>query len=168
MSILKFVPHNARNLVDMCEYVLNPTKTSPDLVLGLGINARHALEEMMFAEFVWEDGENQPSYQHVILSFDRNVKTSLPLDTIKEIAWQIGKLFYTEHQVLAAIHQNTPNIHCHYIICSINLFSGNQYRQQRSLYSYKQDINKILVRYGLLPIHCFSGSIAYKEDSPCL
>lgn len=157
MSILKFVPQYTQPLVDMFNYLVNPDKTSTDLIIGLGVNPRCAMEEMNIASLLWEHDENQRSYWQIILSFDANVQSILPITVIKEIATRVGELFCAEHQVLAVIHTDKPNLHCHYLIYSLNIIQGTQFRQQKSLYYYKQAVNQILMQYGLEPIHCYTG-----------
>ena len=167
MSILKFVNHNKRMLAEMLAYVMDPQKTSPDLIIGLGVNPPFAFEEMSFANNVWRNQGCVPSYKHIILSFDADVKKQTSLSTIKQISEAVGRLFCTEHQVLAAIHINTLNYHVHYVVQATSLTSGKQYRQSQSLYAYKQAINQILTSYGLEPIHCFtndSGSPIVASD----
>ncbi len=157
MSILKFVPQHTRTLAEMLEYVTSPNKTTPDLMIGLGINPRRAMEELSNASLLWGYDENQRSYWQIILSFDANVEALLPITSIKEIATQVGELFCEKHQVIGTIHTDTPNLHIHYLVGPLDLTTGNQFRQQKSLYSYKQAINQILLQYGLEPIHCFTG-----------
>jgi hypothetical protein len=115
------------------------------------------MEEMKIASLLWGYDENKRSYWQIILSFDANVQSILPIVAIKEIATRVGELFCTEHQVLAAIHTDTPNIHCHYLIFAVNIIQGTQFRQQKSLYYYKQAVNQILMQYGLKPIHCYTS-----------
>ncbi len=156
MSILKFCNHNKRRLSEMLLYMADPAKTSPALTIGLGVNPRYAKEEMEFANALWSRETNNTSYRHIILSFDQEAN-NLPLTSIMEIAEQVGRLFCTEHQVLATCHTDRINRHIHYLVVATNLFSGKQFRQQLSLFTYKQTINRILAKYGLQPIHCYTG-----------
>lgn len=161
MSILKFVPQYSRSLEDMITYLCAPEKTSADLIMGIGINPQHPIVELKLASDLWNCNETNRPYFQVILSFDANVKSSVSMDIIKEIAFQVGKMFSMEHQILSVIHTDTDNLHIHYLINSPNVITGKQFRQKKSLYSYKQRINELLINYSLSPIYCFTGQTLY-------
>ncbi len=158
MSILRFISPGHRSIDEMVSYVCDPQKTSTALTFGLGLNVHFALEELLRAASVWSSGGSTPSYLQIILSFDADVSKKLSLAAIMDIGLKVGHLFCSEHQVLGALHTNTANLHFHFLVNSINIVKGTQFRQKYSLFTYKQAVNQILVFYGLEPIHCFSFS----------
>jgi hypothetical protein len=155
MSILSFKPIGTRSLAKMYEYMIDSAKTNVNLIFALGTNPRYVIEEMQFAQqmFCKIAGND---YKQVVLSFDRDI--SLSFSIIKEIAEQIGRcLFAEEYQVFGAIHLDTENIHVHYLINSVNVSNGGRFRQSKSVYWYKREVNKILNLYGLNSIYYYEG-----------
>ncbi|HWR42270.1 relaxase/mobilization nuclease domain-containing protein [Sporomusa sp.] len=159
MSILKFVNHNNRTLEELETYLTNPDKTAPDLIIGFGVDPYNFVEQASFAASLYECNISLLSYWHIILSFNSDVLEKVSIDSVKEIVTRVGHLFCSNHQVLAVIHTDKPNIHAHYCINAVGI-DGKQFRQGQSLYTYKQIVNQILQQYGLSPIYCYSGQPA--------
>lgn len=164
MSILKFVNHHNRTPEEFWAYITDEAKTRPDLIIGLGIDPKYALEQMRFAASLWGKDENSFPTLHIIFSFDADVESKLCITAIKEVAARIGALFCKKHQGLAAIHTDKRNPHVHYLVSATGLATGTQFRQEHSLYSYKQAANQILAEYGLNPIPCFEGYDSIQPD----
>lgn len=148
MSILKFENRTPKTLQEMYDYMTDATKTNEDGIFGIGCNPNYAVSEMEFVEKIYLREKILHPYFQVIFAFDVGVKT--PLNTLKEVCIKIGKLLsQNQHQVFGAIHHlNTDKIHCHFLINYVSI-NGELYRQEKSIFYYKQEINKILKTYGL-------------------
>lgn len=148
MSILKFENRTPKTLQEMYDYMTDTTKTNEDGIFGIGCNPNYAVSEMEFVEKIYLREKILHQYLQVIFAFDVGVKT--PLNTLKEVCIKIGKLLsQNQHQVFGAIHHlNTDKIHCHFLINYVSI-NGELYRQEKSIFYYKQEINKILKTYGL-------------------
>ena len=67
-----------------------------------------------------------------------------------------------KRQVFGAIHYlNTDKIHCHYMINYVGI-DGTLYRQNYSVYHYRDLVNAILQEYGLNPISKVQCSNSYE------
>ena len=154
MSILKFENRTPKTLSELFTYLTDLKKTDSDGIFGIGCNPNYAVAEMQFVQHCFFREKILHPYIQVIFAFDIGVK--LPFDKIKEICIKIGELLsQNQHQVFAAIHYlNTDKIHCHFLINYVSV-DGNLYRQEKSIFYYKQEINKILNVYGLNTIKCF-------------
>ncbi|MDQ0202842.1 relaxase/mobilization nuclease domain-containing protein [Pectinatus haikarae] len=152
MAILKFVNNSQRNLNDMIAYITDPKKACPDSIFGIGVNPAYAIEEFKFIRQIWPHSYNMKPYQQVILSLDSLVDKNLQFKKLFLTAGQC--LIHDDRQVIGAIHYNTANIHCHYIINNIGI-NGSCYKQQQSVISFKRRINEILNCYLVNEIYYY-------------
>lgn len=152
MAILKFVNNSQRNLNDMITYITDPKKTFPDSIFGIGVNPAYAIEEFEFIRQVWSRSYNIKPYQQIILSLDSSIGNNISLKKLFITAGQC--LINDNRQIIGAIHYNTANIHCHYIINNIGI-DGSCYKQQKSVISFKKEINEILNYYLINEIYYY-------------
>ena len=147
MSFLRIVHGNPRTLFGIIRYVKDTGKTIPLLMDGFNIDPETAFEEMDFTQRIWnKTGGRQ--YKQFIFSFDSDVVLSR--NTLMEIGRKIGAYYAVEYQILMVMHFNTANIHIHYILNTVNIFTGKKFSMtKRDMYNYKLYINQILQQYGL-------------------
>jgi len=147
MSYFKFIHQNPRTLFGVINYVQNEEKTCPSLIYGFGIDPNFAFEEMDTVKKIWSQTDGR-QYKHFMFSFDSN--TFLPTKILLDIGCQIGKYYANEYQILMATHFNTGNIHIHYVLNTVNMFTGKKFSMtKRDMYNYKLYINQILQQYNL-------------------
>lgn len=117
---------------------------------GIGINKNRAHEEMLLAKILSnQTGGRQ--YKHFIFSFDDDI--ALSNDDIMKIGYEIGSYYANEYQISMAVHLDTNNTHIHYVLNSVNIYTGTKFRQSRGdLFNYKLYVNDILKNYNLSPI----------------
>lgn len=154
MSILKFENRTPKTLHEMYDYMTDTTKTNENGIFGIGCNPNFAVSEMEFVQKIFLKEKILHPYLQVIFAFDVGIKT--PLNTVREVCIKIGKLLsQNQYQVFGAIHHlDTDKIHCHFLINYVSI-NGELYRQEKSIFYYKQEINKILQAYGLNGIKSF-------------
>ncbi len=132
MAIIKF--NNRKSSTDArginqlkrgIEYITDSRKTRPGLIGGIGIDAQNAFMRMTAVKKIYhKPGGRQ--YVHFIVSFRDKVPESEALDIAGHLA-----LFYDDFQVLYAVHNNTNNVHVHFIINTVNVTDGHKYSQSR-------------------------------------
>lgn len=147
MSYLKVVNQNPRTLFGIIHYVKNEAKTTSPLMYGFGLSPEYAFEEMDYIKnlFHKEDGRE---YKHFIFSFDSNM--NLTVNKMMTIGVQIGSYFADGYQILMVLHLNTNNPHIHYVLNTVNMFTGNKFSITKGdFYNYKIYINQILQQYAL-------------------
>ena len=149
MSILVFERHTPRRLEEMYFYMVDPLKTSPQGLFGIGVTVENAVAQMKFVQNIYKFESLLHEYIQIIFCFDVGIKASLTL--IREICERIGQVLITdERQVFGAIHylDNPDKIHCHYMINFIGI-DGSLYQQNYSVKHYKLLVNEILADYNL-------------------
>lgn len=159
MSILKFVYETPRTLSEMYDYILNPSKTTPELCFSIGVDIKTAVNEMMFAPNLYCTDYEAP-YAQIIFSFDENIPTqNLPF--YRNISLEIAKnLNHGVHQTFGALHiDKLHQLHAHIIINTTSIY-GKQWRQQKNVVYYKKKMNPLLISCGLSPIK------VYEHDNP--
>lgn len=163
MSILKAVNGSPRTLEEMYRYLTDPKKTIPQMTFGIGVNPKSAVKEMTMIQKMYHYEELQNQYKQFVFSFDKWTRwdgpSNMNLALIYSISYRIGTYLIgsEKRQLFGAIHFNKlPYLHCHYMINWISI-DGKRWRQEKSLYSYKQELNTFLRDYGLTIIRCYEG-----------
>ncbi len=154
MSYFKIVDENPRTLFGIIRYVKDDGKTTLQLMCGFGVDPETAFEEMDFTKRIWNQIDGR-QYKQFIFSFDSDIV--LPTETLMEIGRKIGTYYAAEYQILMVIHFNTANIHIHYILNTVNVFTGKKFSMtRRDMYNYKLYINQILQQYDLPLIELYT------------
>lgn len=153
MSYFKFCNKNPRTLYGIISYVKREKKDDQTLIYGFGIDSETAFEEMDFAKQIWHKTSGR-QYKHFIFSFDSNIQLSQK--QVISIGRQIGLYYAKEYQLLMTLHTNKKNLHFHYVLNTINIFTGKKFSMtKQDVYQYKQYINAILLQYQLNPINLY-------------
>lgn len=147
MSILKYF--NGRNrslskLKDRIIYISDPDKVKSGYVGGTGILPTTAFQDMKTIKILHGKVIGR-QYIHMVLSFDTEVTPLLA----NEVCTEILEMYRGRYQVIFAIHENTENVHGHFIINSVGV-EGEKFRQSKSeMLQFRAKINLILKKYGL-------------------
>ncbi|WP_094607186.1 hypothetical protein SPSIL_058070 [Sporomusa silvacetica DSM 10669] len=165
MSYFEFVGKNPRTLYGMINYAKNEKKTKPPLMYGFGVHPDSAYEEMSAVKEIWHQTGGR-KYRQFFFSFDSNV--NLPDEILMEIGYKIGLYYANDYQILMTMHFNTNNIHIHYVLNTVNIYTGKKFRQIRQdLYNYKLYINQILNSYNLplIKMHLTKAEAAELDET---
>ena len=156
MSYFKFINQNPRTLFGVVNYVQNEKKTDLTAMYGFGVNPESAFEEMDTVKKLWNQTDGR-QYKHFMFSFDSDI--TLSQKVIMDIGREIGEYYANEYQILMVMHSNTNNIHIHYILNTVNMFTGKKFSiTKRDMYNYKLYINKILQSYNLSLIELYDDN----------
>lgn len=151
MSILKFANGKNRGTAALRKavaYILNPEKTSRDLITGNGVDLEHPAQDMETVQTLLGKDRGR-SYIHYVISFDKDVSVELAY----EIANKCAGYFRDDYQYSMAVHQDKPNMHAHIILNTVNAHTGYKFSQsKKELLEFREYINSILRAYGLSEI----------------
>lgn len=117
-------------------------------ISGVGINPNTAFEEMLSAKRIFHQ-EKGKQYLHLVVSCDQIMQRP---SNMHEIGEAIAR-FYKDYQVLITTHTDTDNLHCHLVVNSVNMKTGNKLSQRRrDFWRFLKFTDNIFKRYGLPPI----------------
>ena len=147
MSHLRFFNGQPRTLSGILEYTL-PEEDTPSI--GINLYPDTAYEEMQAVKEIFRKPGGR-KYKHYVLSFEEEVQ--LPAETLLEIGHKIGQYFADEYQLLISAHQNTDNLHLHFVQNTINMLTGKKLNLTKGdMLDVKIHANKVLAEYQLNPI----------------
>ena len=115
---------------DVARYICNPLKSSSGLIGGVGVT-EDIVESMndVAARFQKTNGVQ---LRHFVLSFSPD-----ELDCPKcvfDFACYVAEFIGQEYQVIFAVHENTANLHIHFMFNSISYRDGHRYLGKKKEY----------------------------------
>lgn len=77
---------------------------------------------------------------HYVLSFPSVIKDA---KKVSEIAMEIALRYFNDYQTIFAVHENTDNLHIHFIFNSVSFATGNKWNMNhRDFYCLKHNIEE--------------------------
>lgn len=168
--MLKFV--NGRNselsqLTEIINYVRNPEKNSGNLYASVGLRINEAAEDMKTVKVLKNKTEGR-QYIHFILSFDENVDVLVA----HRIGRKVLRYHGTKFQILMAVHNNTRNVHCHFIVNTVGKENRKFSQSKEEMLKFREFVNNILEAEGLDSIGAEQEEISFdcmdEEDTSFL
>lgn len=151
MSILRFISGKNHKIIDLARvlfYITDSGKILPKWIFGEGLCSDTAYTDMLVIKGLHRKMDGR-QFIHFFLSFDAGVEAEKALEVCKKAT----KYYEEKYQILAAVHTNTDNVHCHYVLNTVSIRGGEKYEQKKGdLYSFRRYINKLLREEGLNPI----------------
>lgn len=146
--MLKFTNGKNRgneSLRQAINYILNPEKTSTELISGNGIDTATPCRDMETIQFLFGQKTGR-RYIHYVISFDRGVSEKTAL----LVAEEASCYFAQEYQYIMAVHTNTDNVHVHVILNAVNVSTGKKFSQSRAeMLQFRDFVNGCLAKYDL-------------------
>ena len=128
-------------------YIFQPNKTPGGFIGCIGVDPQNISNSMRetAASFKKDSGVR---LRHMVLAFAPSEISS------PGVAYQIGcdviAHIYDEYQAAFAVHQDTPNLHIHFVFNSVSYIDGHRYYGKRGEYHLLvNSIAKILRGYGI-------------------
>ena len=124
------------NLKQVLEYAENDEKTIADkeertmYVTGVNCNRETALEEMIAVQNRFNKTTGNVAY-HAYQSFKTG---EVSPELAHKIGVELAEKMWSEHQVLVATHFNTGTYHNHFVVCSVNMFTGKKFNCNKGAY----------------------------------
>ena len=166
MALFKFLNGKGRYRGDdartnVAEYILNPYKAKHGYIGGAYVNME-SIESIVHSmdKIAQQFGKtNGVQLRHFVLSF-------LPQETrdpqeVYRIGRKIMMFVGQEYQAVFAVHENTANLHIHFMLNSVSHVNGDRYYGKRKdYYIMLNGLKAILHQHGihtLIPVSCNSG-----------
>ena len=131
---------------DLIEYITRPEKTPSGMIFSKNVDK----EDMAGSMIKVSERFNKNSrlrLHHFVVSFEPEYKeqTDLLIRVAKKICNHIGGLY----QIVAAVHEDTDNLHIHCVFNAVSLMDGTKYRGGKKEYrDLTEKIKKILHKEG--------------------
>lgn len=116
-------------------YILNPSKMLHNCWGGCGLlltEPENLILQFTTAKNVFHK-ENYAPLRHFVLSFSSDFDM-VDVFQAQRIAYEICELFFPEHQMLFAVHENSENLHIHLLLNTINCMTGNTIHMDKSFF----------------------------------
>ena len=149
----RYRDENARE--NLIKYVTNPHKAKSGFYGGVMVDIDHAAEEMRSTatEFKKDSGVR---LRHFILSFDydevRDPKMAY------DIAHHLALVMANRYETVYAVHQNTDQLHIHFILNSVSYTDGMRYSGSRKeFYALMSAMKHVLQDYNIYNFYYMSS-----------
>lgn len=116
-------------------YAENENKTTDEnekmmYVTGVNCNRETAFEEMSYTQKKYDKCDGNIAY-HAYQSFKTGEVTP---ELAHKIGVELAQKMWAEHQVIVATHFNTGTYHNHFVVCSVNMFTGKKFNCNKGAY----------------------------------
>ena len=143
------------DLKQVLKYAENEEKTIADnnektmYVTGVNCNRETALEEMLQVQRRFDKETGNIAY-HAYQSFKTGEVTP---ELAHKIGVELAEKMWSEYQVVVATHFNTGTYHNHFVINSVNMFTGKKFNCNKGAYYHFRELSdKLCNKYGLTVI----------------
>ena len=114
---------------------------------AVGVDLEHAADQMIWTSKHFNKNSGK-RLRHFVLAFDGN--HSEDLVTIFSIGERIAEKIAKRYQVAFAIHENTENLHIHFVLNAVSYIDGKRYRGTHEEYKdILKKCNKAVSNAGL-------------------
>ena len=143
-------------------YAENKEKTTDEkettmFVTGVNCNRDTALAEMIKSQIRFDKTTGNVAY-HAYQSFKRGEITP---ELAHKIGVELAEQMFPEHQVLVATHLNTGTYHNHFVINSVNMFTGKKFNCNKGAYfRFRGLSDELCQKYNLTVIKNPKGRTA--------
>lgn len=139
------------------DYILREDKTQLGLYSGFNCDADNAYNDFIMTKrnYYKETGRQ---YIHFVQSFSNYEKVSA--ETVKAIADELLLMDkFKGFQVVYATHMDTDNLHTHFVLNTVNSYTGMKWKMSKEeLQSLKDYSDEICRKYGLIITHGKKGA----------
>lgn len=143
------------NLKQVIKYAENDEKTIANkdektmYVTGVNCNRETALEEMISVQNRFNKTTGNVAY-HAYQSFKTG---EISPELAHKIGVELAEKMWSEHQVLVATHFNTGTYHNHFVINSVNMFTGKKFNCNKGTYfRFRELSDELCEKYNLTVI----------------
>ena len=133
---------------DIARYILAPLKVQSGFMAGVGITEDIVGSMNEVAEKFGKT--NGVQLRHFIIAFDPD-EIAEPSEAY-EIGCQIACFLGQQYQLVFAVHEDTPNLHIHFMLNSISYRDGHRYSgTKKEYYCLINYLGRLLKReYGII------------------
>lgn len=124
-----------KSVAGMIEYVMNPEKTKGGFIGGNGIFPCSTIDDVIMqfqlVKNVWCKNEGV-QLQHFVVSFSYEENVD-PYQAYISAYW-ISNFYGGIYQVVYAVHEDTENVHIHFLVNSVSYIDGRKLSFGRTEY----------------------------------
>lgn len=151
MAILKdlngYHYRDAESRDTVISYIQQPDKTPGGFIGCIGVDPQN-IPNSMRATAAYYKKDSGVRLRHMILSFSP-YEIQNP-ETAYQIGCEVMAHIYGEYETAFAVHQDTDNLHIHFVFNSVSYTDGHRYSGKRGeYYSLVEEIEQILRNYGI-------------------
>lgn len=99
-------------------------------VTGVNCNRETAFEEMSYTQKKYDKCDGNVAY-HAYQSFKTG---EVSPELAHKIGVELARKMWGEYQVIVATHFNTGTYHNHFVVCSVNMFTGKKFDCNKGAY----------------------------------
>ncbi len=139
--------HDQSAIDDVVSYCLQERKTPQNLIFARGIDPQYAASEMHDVAAAYQK-DSGLRLRHSILSFASNENVSAA--EAAEIAQEAIGYYGDKYQIISAVHEDTDDIHIHFVMNQVSYIDGSRYSGKKSdYYQYQKYLKRILSENGI-------------------
>ena len=125
-----------KSLEQVLKYATNEEKTNDSkeekiLVTGVNCNSATALQEMQKIKEKYNKVTGGNTAYHAYQSFKTG---EVSAEEAHKIGLELAQKMWSEYQVVVATHLNTGTYHNHFVINSVNMFTGEKFNCNKGAY----------------------------------
>lgn len=140
-QVLKYAENDEKTIADNNEKNMHVT--------GVNCNREAALEEMIEVQKRFDKTTGNIAY-HAYQSFKTG---EVSPELAHKIGVELAEKMWSEYQVVVATHFNTGTYHNHFVINSVNMFTGKKFNCNKGAYYHFRELSDELCnKYGLTVI----------------
>ncbi len=117
-------------------------------VTGVNCNSKTAYEEMNFVQKKFDKCTGNIAY-HAYQSFKTG---EVSPELAHKIGVELAKEMWSEYQVVVATHFNTGTYHNHFVVNSVNMFTGKKFNCNKGTYYHFRELSDKLCRENNLTV----------------
>ena len=150
MAFIKFVTGEHCN-VDAVSNLINYICDwgSNTYLGGLAVSTHDvnsAIRDFLIVKNIFHQNEGRQAI-HFILSFNEEEEEIINADMALSLGYLIAK-HYNKYQVIFAVHNNTDNLHIHFVINSVNYIDGCRYAEgPDGYYRLKSHVDTVIENF---------------------
>lgn len=148
MCIVKVVkkPYkNESSIFNLINYALTDKRSNTAVRYygGYNVDVLRAAEQFLLVKQYFQKWDGR-KMRHFVVSFDENIT---PYDAYI-LGWQIAALYADRYQIVFVVHEDTDNVHIHFVFNTVSFVDGLKYSESYSdLYKLNVYVDKTYNEY---------------------
>lgn len=148
MCIVKMVSdsyNNESSIFNLINYALTDKSSNRPVRYygGYNVDVHRAAEQIVLVKQHFQKWDGR-KMRHFIVSFGKNIT---PYDAYI-LGWQIAAYYANRYQIVFGVHEDTENMHIHFVFNTVSFVDGLKYSQSYSnLYKLNIYVNKTYNEY---------------------
>ena len=132
---------------DVINYIMRDDKCCSGCLITRNVKRNTIAEDMAEYDRKFHKRESCTKIRHTMISFED--RDNMTLERAADIADEICD-YYKEYPVVAAVHEDTDNLHIHMVMATTNIHTGKKYTgRKKDYYDFQKKLRHIARRYGM-------------------